>query len=115
MAYPLSPLNDLSVLVTLKEVAPNGQTINATDGEVTAFVATSKLPTATAADPALVGTVTYTGNGGRWLARVEAAAPEVLEPLFGGGTVPYLIIQRTGSTRVFVELEYETSKAALND
>ena len=116
MAYKLHPLNDLVFVVTLKEVTSAGQVANAVDGVVTVFLATTNLPTAIAADPSLTGTATYTGTGGRWLVQFEAAVldPALLATLFGAGGTPYVILQRVGSARVFIELEYEAAKPALN-
>lgn len=111
MAISLYPLNDLAVRVTLKVVdQTSGKVVPLTDGTVTAFLATSNSPTATAADP----TLTTTGvnlNYGNYLIGFDGSVltPTLLASLFATVT-PYLIIQQPNDIRVYAELAYTPSR-----
>ena len=85
----------------------------ATSGVVTGFLATSADPDATAADPTLEATIVYTGSGGQWLVKYDAAAltPELLAEHFAAAT-PYTIIEQPGGFRVVVEMEYDPIRYA---
>lgn len=114
MSVALSPLNDLSLSVTLKDVDPTtGATSLITTGTVTAFLAVSNSPTATVADATLNATVNYSGASGKWTITIDASVltAALLATLFASAT-PYLIIQRTNGVRVTVELLYSASRAA---
>lgn len=110
----LYPLNDLAVSVRLVDIdATTGAESNVTTGTVTAFLATSNGPTATAADATLNATVNYSGAGGWWTVTIDAAVltAALLDTLFASVT-PYLIIRRTNGIRVYVEMAYSASRPA---
>ena len=108
MATPqLSPLNDLAFLVTLKVMGPTGSMIPLDTGTASCFLATSNAATATATDPTLVGTMTYTGAGGKWTVAFDAAVltPALLATHFAAVT-PYVIIQLANGIRRAVACQY---------
>ena len=108
MSIPnLTPHRDLALLVTLKTVNASGTLVPFEAGVVDVFLAISNSSTATAAS-GLVGTATYTGAGGKWLATVDALIllPATLTPLFAA-TTPWLIVWAQGADRIAIELAYE--------
>lgn len=112
----LYPGNDLSFSVTLTEIDPvTGAETNLTSGTVTGFLATSNTSSATAADPSFTLTCNYSGTGGDWTitsfagSSVKAAA---LVAAFSSAT-PYAIIEKASGIRVYIELEFAPSRAAL--
>lgn len=109
MSLKLYPLNDFCVDVTLTDRA--GAPI--TSGSVTAFLSTSKEPSATAADAALSVTATYSGAGGVWNVTIDAAVLTLalLNTHFANAT-PYLIVQLVGAVRVWQKCKYSTSRKA---
>jgi len=114
MATPqLSPLNDLAFLVTLKVMGPTGAMIPLDTGSASCFLATSAAATAGAADPSLVGTITYTGAGGKWTVSFDAAilTPSLLATHFAAAT-PYVIIQVANGIRRAVACQYSDSYEA---
>jgi hypothetical protein len=113
-SYNLYPLNDFTLSVSLKDVDPtSGSVVPLTSGTVTAFLATSKTASATAADPTLSVLATSIG-GGKWLIAIDAAAltPTLLDTLFAS-TSPFLIVQQPGNLRVFVPLTYVPQKPGI--
>lgn len=110
----LAPLNDFAVLVRLFDVeTPSGDVVPLTDADdptVTAFFATAADPDATAADPALVCTVVYTGADGDWLVTLDAAAltPTRLATAFATAA-PYLIIETDSGVRAALKCKYQKS------
>lgn len=114
----LYPLNDLGFTVPLKKIdtdsasATFGKAIALTTGTVTAFLATSDLPTAAAADATLVATCTHVANG-KWLIHFDGAAltASLLNTHFAAAT-PYMIVQVSGDIRVAVTLEYQAARPA---
>lgn len=115
MAFELNPSNDLYLQTTLKTVNPTTQQITPlTSGVVEAFLATSNSPTATAADPTLTTTCTYSTTTKKWLIPFEGASltPSLLASLFGS-TTPYCIVTANSTDiRSTIELEYVASRAA---
>jgi hypothetical protein len=108
----LYPLNDLSLLVTLKDVDVNGKIVPLTTGPVPFFLSTANGPTATAADPSLAGNAVHTQNG-VWL--IQFDAPVLTYSLLNGlfaATPPYLIIQQSNGIRVYVPLTYVPARPA---
>lgn len=109
----LYPLNDFIAQVTLKDVDATGAEIPVTTGTVTAFLATSNGPTATAADPTLSVSAVYTGAGGVWLITIDAAVLTAsLLALHFATVTPYLIVQKTGAVRVYAKCKYKAERAA---
>jgi hypothetical protein len=109
----LYPLNDFAVKIILKTIdETTGAVVPLTEGTVTAFLATSNDPTATAPDPTLTTSGIHTKNG-VWLALFDAAVltPSLLDALFGS-TPPYLIVQQPNGVRVYAQLTYTASRAA---
>ena len=108
MSIPnLHPKCDLALLVTLKQVNAAGALVPLESGAVTVFVATSSASTATAADPTLTGTATYTGAGGKWLCTVDASVltSTLLASLFAA-TTPWFIVWAQDANRIAIELAY---------
>lgn len=110
-------------MVGLKDVDQvSGKIVPLTTGPVTYFLATSKLPTATAVDPTLTGSAILTVNSaasgapptGMWLVQLDAIVltAALLDALFATVT-PYLIIQKIGGVRVYVEMLYTPSRAGV--
>jgi hypothetical protein len=113
VAIELAPLNDLSLLATIKEVnASTGALEAATTGTVTAFIALSSLPTATAADPALSVAGVHTANG-VWLINFDGGTLTyaLLNGLFASAA-PFLIVTHSSGVRVYTELTYTPSRQA---
>ncbi len=109
----LSPLNDLVFLITIKVPDATGTLVNLETGTASTFIADSDDPKADAADPSLVGDVSYTGANGRWLVGFDASIldPDLLDGLFEDGTkTPYCIIQVNNNIRGVVELAYVRSR-----
>lgn len=106
----LYPLNDLSLLVTLKYVDSAGAIQPLTTGVVSHFLATTNTPTATQADATLQGTATHINNG-QWLIQYDAAVltAALLATLFASQT-PYLIVQQPNGVRGYVTLTYVPSR-----
>lgn len=112
MSIPvLYPLNDFAFIATIKVANSAGVLVPLDTTIGTAFLATSDSPTATAADPSLVMTPTYTGAGGKWLIAFDASVLDaaLLASLFATAT-PYVIIQFPNSVRVAVECAYLASR-----
>lgn len=109
----LSPLNDFIFSIPVKDIDAAGSEIPVTTGTVSAFLATSNSPTDDAADESLRATLSYTGAGGIWLGRFDAATltAELLDSKFAN-TAPYLIVQMTGGFRVYEKLKYVASRKA---
>jgi hypothetical protein len=108
----LFPLNDLALLATLKTVSQTtGKAVTLTSGTVTAFLATSSGPSATAADATLTATVTYLSSVSKWLIEFDGAAltAALLNTHFAAAT-PYLIIQSTGNLRTASALAYSATR-----
>lgn len=109
----LYPSNDLAVTVTLEDIdSITGVKSPLTTGTVTAFIASSNSPTATAADPSLSVSAVHTNNpAGKWLVFFDATvlAPGLLDTLFSAA-VPYLIVEQSGGVRAYVEMEYVASR-----
>jgi hypothetical protein len=105
----LFPLNDFVAKLTLKDVDATGKAIPLTTGTVTAFLATSNGPTATAADPSLTQSATNLG-GGAWLVSFDAAVldPTLLASLFAGGV--YLIVQKLNGVRAWFPVTYSADR-----
>lgn len=118
MAFPLSPLNDFSLEWKLKtlDMTPGsstlGKLIPLTTGTVSAFLATSNSPTATAADPTLTVVCTHVGSG-KWISswNADVLTPTLLETLFAAAT-PYAICVAAGDVRKYAECEYVPAAAA---
>lgn len=114
MAISLYPLNDLVVKVTLKAVDPTtGRIVPVSGDTVIGFIATSNSPTAIAADPSLSVTANSIG-GGVYLVAFDASilTPTLLATLFTTVT-PYLIVQDTNNIRVYSQMVYTASRAAV--
>jgi hypothetical protein len=114
MSLPeLTPLNDFIASVTLTDVDAAGEETPVIAGTVTAVFATSRDSDATAADPTLSTSATYTGAGGVWLIRFDAATltESLLDTHFASAS-PYLIVQMTGAVRVWKRCKYVASRAA---
>jgi hypothetical protein len=97
------PLNDFALKAKLKDIDPaTGVVAPLLTGTVTAFLATSNLPTATAADPTLSVTAANLGAGA-WLVFFDATVllPSLLDSLFAA-TPPYCIIVYPSGLRVAV-------------
>ena len=107
----ITPKNDCAFVVTLRLVDDTGRYVNLSTGTLTAFLATSAASTATAADASLVGSVLYTGAGGRWLVRFDASilTPALLASLFETDT-PYVIIEGENNVRFAIEAAYADFK-----
>lgn len=115
----LSPLNDLDRTIELEEINPTtGVRTPMTTGTVTAFLATSPAPDATAADPTLSVSAVHVGGNpkargevnykpGTWLVHIDGTALTValLAAQFGSAT-PYLIVSVTGGVRKVGQLTY---------
>lgn len=112
--YGLYPLNDVALVVTLKEVNAAGKQVPLETGVVTGFLAITDDPTATEADPTLLATVAYTGAGGKWKVTLDAGllTPGLLASLFASAT-PYLILQLNGGFRVAIEMAYFETRPAV--
>lgn len=117
---PLSPLNDFLRQVLLEIVDPTTGVVTAvTTGTVTGFLATSKLPTATAYDPTWSVSGVYIGgaNGftaGTWQFEIDAAVltTALCDAAFTTGT-PYFIVSRVNAVRVYEQLRYLQSAPAV--
>jgi Na+-transporting methylmalonyl-CoA/oxaloacetate decarboxylase beta subunit len=108
----LYPLNDLNLVVTLKFVDVDGSTKPLDTGPISFFIATSNLPTATAADPALSGTAVHLATGsGQWLIQLDASVLtySLLNGLFAS-VPPVLIVQSTNNVRGYAPLTYVPSR-----
>lgn len=108
----LWPLNDFTVKAKLKTIV-NGVAVPLTSGTVTAFLATSSGPAATAADAALTMSPAHLGNG-EWLITFDAAVltTALLDPLFAA-TPPFLIVQKPGDVRAYAPVVYATARPAM--
>lgn len=110
-SYPIYPDNDFTLKVGLKSVdTTTGSVVPLLTGAVAAFLATSNLPTATAADSNLTADIFNLGSG-NWLVFIDADKldPTLMDTLFAS-TAPFLIIQLPGDVRVFVPLTYVPSR-----
>jgi hypothetical protein len=113
VAIELAPLNDLTLLATIKEVnAVTGALEAAVTGTVSAFIALNSLPTSTEADPSLVVAGVHTTNG-VWLINFDGGilTYALLNGLFASAT-PYLIVTHSSGVRVYTQLTYTPSRAA---
>lgn len=112
--FELNPSNDLDLQVTLKTVNPTTQAVTPlTSGTVLAFLATSDSPTATAADPTLTTTCTYSSATKKWLVPFEGSAliPSLMASLFGS-TPPFCIVTANATdVRVALPGVYVASRA----
>jgi hypothetical protein len=109
----LYPLNDLTVRVTLKVVSPlTGQITPLTGASVTGFLATSNLPTATAADPTLSVSATEIGMGVYLVAFSGVLLTASLLATLFTTVTPYLIVQEPTDVRVYAQLAYSPSRPA---
>lgn len=114
----LHPLNKLAFIATLTDVDPaTGDVEPLTTGAASAFLATSDLPTATAADPSLVASlVVHTANpAGDWLVVFDAddLDPTLLASLFGGvDDEAFAIVVVDDNVRAVVPLTYEATRTA---
>ena len=112
MTLGLYPLNDLAFVATVK-VANDAGVLTPLLGAATAtaFLATSKASTATAADPTLVTTPIYTNKPGKFLVRFNAPLldPALLATLFAAPAEAWCILVFDEDIRVAVELAYEDS------
>jgi hypothetical protein len=109
----LFPSNDLAFTVRLYTTdATTGRRTPLLTGTVTAFLATSSAPTATAADPSLSVAVTHLAAE-KWLVQFDATVltPTLLATLFASAT-PYLIIVQAGGIRTVAELVYTPVRLA---
>jgi hypothetical protein len=106
--------NDFIQEVTIMDVDATGTEVPVSTGTVTAFLATSNGPTATAADASLSVSAVYTGAGGVWLATFDKTAmlSTLLDSLFPAGVTPYLIVENSGGIRVYVTCSYKASRPA---
>jgi hypothetical protein len=107
----LYPLNDFALVVTLKIVNDEGVMVPLETGTATAFFAVDADPLTTAANPALVTTPTYTGAGGKWLIKFEAADmdPTVLGTLFAAVT-PFLNVHFSNASFFSIQCEYAPTR-----
>jgi hypothetical protein len=107
-------LNDFIQEITIMDVDSTGTEVPVTTGTVSAFLATSNVPSATAADPSLSVSAVYTGAGGVWLATFDKSVmtEATLGTAFPTGTTPYLIVETTGGIRVYVKCKYKASRPA---
>lgn len=111
----LTPLRDLKIEIVAKNyVIANSKVSQAaiTTGTMSAFLATSNGPTATAADASLVGTCTHAGTG-HWLVEFDAAilTASLLATHFASAT-PYCIVSIPNEFRDYVTLTYRSSAPA---
>jgi hypothetical protein len=108
---PIFANNDFALKAKLKDIDEvTGIVSPLLTGTVTAFLATSSLPTATAADPTLSVTATTQG-GGIWNILFDSLtlSSTLLDSLFAS-TPPYCIIVYLGGIRVAVECSYQASR-----
>jgi hypothetical protein len=112
--YTFYAANDFIPAVTILDVDNAGAEVPVTTGTVTAFLATSNSPTATAADPSLSVSATYTGADGVWLAKFDKTVmlSTLLDAKFPAGVTPYLIVENTTGVRAFVKCRYKASRPA---
>lgn len=108
LKIPLYAKNDCNFTVDLTYIDVNGNEVPFTTGTVTGFIATTSLPTATAADPTLSVTCTHIGEG-RWLVAFPAFNSTLLDPLFGT-TTPWFIVTDSVNIRVAFEGEYNKTR-----
>lgn len=109
----INPLNDFALYAKLQKInEQTGVRTALTSGSVTAFLATSDAPTATAADASLVVTPTHVADG-KWLIFFDASVlqPALLETLFAD-TTPVLILQHEDGVRVYRTCAYAASREA---
>lgn len=119
MAIELPPWNDKPLLVYLSKVnSSTGAVEPLTTGTIDHFIGTSSDPAvAGPADPAFVGTATYTGQtaldpdtqtlSGVWLVQYDATifTPALLASLFANAQ-PILILKQTGGFWAYIPLKY---------
>ena len=123
--HDISPLNTFWRLYQIDTISSvDGSETGATTGSVTGFIATSNAPDATAADATLSVAGTHVGVAspaagqwplGTWLISIPGSSLTValMDQLFNNNsTLPYLIIERTGSDRVSETLKYKRTKKA---
>src|SRR5690349_12280123 len=124
MSRALNPLNKLFRTVLIEDVSgTTGATIPVVSGTLTAFLATSNSPTATAADGTLSVSGTHVGVSvpdathpfplGTWLIEIggNALSVALLDSLFTTAT-PYLIVVYNDLDRVYEKLKYKRTRKA---
>jgi hypothetical protein len=110
----LYPLNDFAMYAKIPDInATTGAIEYIETGTVSAFLATSDSPTATAAHVSLTMSPTFVDAVNQWLVFFDASilTPAVLTPLFATVT-PYLILQSSTGVRAVVRLTYDLSREA---
>lgn len=113
----LNPLNDKTVTFQLSvRNSSTGVLTPVSTGSVSAIIATTDAPNATAADPTLTFNAVYIGgaNGfadGTWMVFIDAAVLTVAL-LAGLPRYLYLIAIRTGDIRTVVQLENVAARYA---
>lgn len=116
----LNPLNDFVRVVNLKRInSSTGAEEPITTGSPTGFLATSKEPDATTAHASLSANGVYIGatagyEAGDWMFQLDAAVltKALLETYFLTG-VPYFIVNLASDVRVYEQLDYAASRAAI--
>lgn len=124
MSRPLNPLNKFFRTVVIEDVDDTtGATIPVVSGTLTAFLATSNEPDATAADATLSVTGTHVGVDvpddthpfplGTWLVEIggNTLTVSLLDSLFTNAT-PYLIVIYSDLDRVYEKLTYQRTRKA---
>ncbi len=114
MAFALYPSNDFVLQALLRTVNVTTQLVTVlTDADapvVRAFLATSDSPTATAADPSLTTSCSYSKSTQRWMLAWEGSVltPTLLATLFAADpTACFAIITVNGTDiRGAIQLEY---------
>lgn len=114
MSIPISPLNDLALIVKLYNIDPvTGAKTPLSGGSAVAFLAISNLPTAVTVDNTL-SLVPVDLTGGKWLVSFDGAIlTAAILALHFVATPPFLIIQHNSGVRVYVPLVYEPARAAV--
>lgn len=125
MSLELSPLNNFWATIYIPTVSPtDGTTSGLSTGSVTAFLATSGDPDATAADATLsiacnhIGVASPTDGQfptGTWLIAFPKSVLTValLDQLFNvSGVDPYLIVEHSTTMRVETKLKYKRKRKA---
>ncbi len=118
MAFNLFPSNDITLVTPLSTVDPTTQQVTPlTSGTVQAFLATSNLPTATAADASLITTCSYSAQTRKWLIPFNGAVltPSLLDGLFAANPTACYCIVTANSTdiRAVIELVYVATRPVI--
>ena len=124
--FYLVPGNDFLATFFIEEPDPTTfAKVPVTSGAISAFIATTNGPLATAAHANLVAVVTHVGviapvpDGdyplGTWSIAIDGAGltQAILDPLFATAT-PYLIVDRVGDVRRYQKVVYKTQLAVAN-